>query len=155
MASQPGAFARDKRPLQALFVGLGSVAIMAGTFAVLTGSSGQLEGSETTASEESEFRFFAAFWIAYGVAALWVAPRVDRETTAVRALALALFVGGLARGLAWISAGPPHAVFIALMSLELLIPPLVVWWQSRIVGGRSSDSGYSGSPAASRASRRS
>lgn len=97
--------------------------------------------SDMTASEESEFRFFAAFWIAYGVAALWVAPRVDRETTAVRALALALFAGGLARGMAWIAAGPPHALFIALMGLELLIPPLAIWWHNRVASRRGFGAG--------------
>lgn len=111
---------------------LGVVAIVAGLFAVLTGTGGQLDGSAATPSVESEFRFFAVFWAAYGAAALWVAPRIERETAAVRALALFLFAGGLARVIASIASGRPHSFFIGLMLLELLLPFVMVLGQSRL-----------------------
>lgn len=51
---------------------------------------------------------------------------------AVRALALVLFAGGVARAIAWLASGRPHAFFIVLLALELLIPVLVVVWQRRL-----------------------
>lgn len=111
---------------------LGVVAICAGMFAVLTGTGGQLDGESTNPSVESEFRFFAAFWVAFGVAALRVAPRVDREITASRALAGFLLLGGVARAVGWIAEGQPHALYIVLMCLELVIAVLVLLLLGRV-----------------------
>ncbi|MBA2240958.1 MAG: DUF4345 family protein [Solirubrobacterales bacterium] len=45
---------------------------------------------------------------------------------------MTLFVAGLARALGWLDAGRPDDIFIALLILELSIPPLVVAWQALI-----------------------
>lgn len=111
---------------------IGITATVTGIYVVLAGVDGQTDGGAATSSVESELRFFAVFWIAYGVAALWVAPRAERETLTVRALALILFGGGIARGVAWIDEGRPHALFVVLMCLELLIPCILLILQRRI-----------------------
>lgn len=111
------------------------MAILAGAFAVLTGPGGQLEGSSAPASVESEYRFFAALWLGYRAVALWAAPRVERERALLQALMAVLFVAGTARGVAWIAAGRPHPLYVGLMCLELLIPPVAVGWQRRIDRG--------------------
>ena len=123
--------ATERRLLQALLAILGATAIVAGLAAVLTGPEGQLGGAAVPASVDSEYRFYAALWIAFGAVALYIVPRVDRETLAVRALAAALFAAGAARGVAWIDAGRPEAPFVALLALELAIPPVLVLWQRR------------------------
>lgn len=105
---------------------IGVTAIATGAYGVLTGSGGIVGGEQASPTVESELRYFTVFWIAYGVAALWVVPRVEREGALVRALALVMFAGGVARGIAWIASGQPHALFIVLMGLELLIPLLLV-----------------------------
>jgi Domain of unknown function (DUF4345) len=122
-------FERKSRLLRGLLTLIGLTATLTGIFAVLTGSSGQADGAQATPSVESELRFFAAFWIAYGAAALYVAPRVAREIHAVRALAVFLFLGGVARGIAWIADGRPQALFIVLLALELLLPPAILLLQ--------------------------
>ena len=119
--------------LRAILTVIGITATLTGIVAVLTGSSGQVGGAQASASVESELRFFAAFWIAYGAAALYVAPRALREIHAVRALALFLFLGGVARGIAWIADGRPHTLFVVLLALELLLPPAVLLLQRSIV----------------------
>ncbi len=123
---------RAKALLQALFAVLGVVGIAAGIFAVLTGPDGQFDGAPANPSVESEFRFFAAFWAAYGVASLWVAPRIEGEQLAVRALAAFLFAGGVARGIGWIAEGRPDALYVVLMGLELMIPIAVFLLLSRL-----------------------
>jgi hypothetical protein len=80
---------------------------------------------------ESELRYYSGFYVAFGVAALRTAPRADREPAAVRALAGALFLSGLARAGAWRAAGAPHPVQRALLALELGVPPLLVAAQER------------------------
>lgn len=125
-------FERNSQLLRGVLTLIGFVAILTGIFVVLTGSSGQVDGTQAAPSVESELRFFAAFWIAYGAAALYVAPRAAREIHAVRALAAFLFLGGVARGIAWIADGRPHALFIVLLAFELLLPPLTLFLQRSI-----------------------
>ena len=125
-------YATERRLLQALLALLGGVAAVAGLVAVLGGPEAQIDGAATGASVESEYRFYAGLWLAFGIVALFVVPGVERETLAVRALAAALFVAGLARAVAWLDAGRPAAIYLVLLALELAIPPALVLWQRRI-----------------------
>ena len=124
---------RKSGSLRAILTLIGLTATLTGIFAVLTGSSGQVGGTQAAPSVESELRFFAAFWIAYGAAALYVAPRAVREIHAVRALALFLFLGGIARVIAWIADGRPNTLFIVLLAFEVLLPPSILLLQRSIL----------------------
>ena len=135
--------ALGKRALQALLMALGVIAVVTGLLVVATGSDGIPGESAATATLDNELRFFAVFWIGFGVVSIRVAPRVDTETTLVRALALTLFVGGVARAVSWLSAGEPHPLFAGLMILELLGAPLVVLWQERLTRAAAPRSGAS------------
>ena len=136
---------RSRQLLQGLLVAVGVTPIATGIYAVLTGTDGIPGDAAASANIDSELRFFAAFWIAYGVAALRVAAQVERQTLAVRALALVLFAGGIARVVAWIASGRPDALFLVLLALELLIPPLMVSWQSRVARQRQGEAAWAGS----------
>ena len=118
-----------------LYVG-GAVATAAGLHTVAAGARsvpGETTGAK--ASLESELRYYGAFYAAYGLALLRLAPRADREPGAVRAAAGALFGAGLARAGGWLAAGPPHPVQRALLALELGVPPALVLWQRRALSG--------------------
>ena len=121
------------KALRVLLTVLGVVAIVTGLLVVI-GGSGVLPGEKGAigATAESELRFFAAFWVAFGAFALYVAPRAAVETTLLRIVALAIFAGGVGRALAWLSAGPPHPLFAILTVAELAGPPLLVAWQARL-----------------------
>jgi Domain of unknown function (DUF4345) len=124
--------ARNGGGLRALLYVGGAVATTAGLHTVMAGVR-SLPGRESaSAPVESELRFYAAFYVAYGLAALRIAPRADRDPDAVRALAGALFLAGLARGGGWVAAGPPHPLQRALLVLELAGPPAIVAWQARL-----------------------
>jgi hypothetical protein len=122
----------ERRLLRGLMVLVGVVPILAGAFAVATGTDGVLGDDGASTNVDSEFRYFASFYVAFGAAALYLAPRVERETKAVRALALVLFAGGVARGIGWASTDRPDDQLLVLLCLELLIPPLLVVWQRRV-----------------------
>jgi uncharacterized protein DUF4345 len=81
---------------------------------------------------ESELRFYAAFYVAYGVVALRTAPRAEKATMAVRGLGSALFLAGLARAGGWLTVGKPHGLQRGLLAIELLGPPLILAWQARV-----------------------
>jgi hypothetical protein len=61
-----------------------------------------------------------------------VAPRADRDSAAVQALAGALFFAGLARALGWLAVGKPHPLHRGLLVIELAGPPAIVAWQKRL-----------------------
>jgi Domain of unknown function (DUF4345) len=117
------------RALRAVFYVGGMIATTAGLHTVITGAKSLPGEGRANSSVESELRFYAAFYVAYGLAALRVAPRADRDTVAVRRLAGALCLAGLARAGAWLTVGRPHAVQQVLLLIELSAPPAVVIWQ--------------------------
>jgi hypothetical protein len=105
---------------------IGVVAMVAGAFAVATGPEGQLGGEAVNANVESEYRFYAALWIAYGAVALRLAPRAEREPAILNWLMAILFGAGVARAVAWAAAGRPDDLYLALLALELVIPPVLL-----------------------------
>jgi hypothetical protein len=125
-----------ERSLRGLLLVIGLTATATGLFAVAGGPDTQSDGGEVKASIDSEFRFFAAFWLAYGLSVLWVAARGFRDPATVRWVAAVLFGAGLARALAWVLEGQPAAIFILLLTLELVVPPLVLVLDRRVRAGR-------------------
>lgn len=79
-----------------------------------------------SADVNSELRFYAALWLAFGV----LAVRASRNPAAAGSptpwLALVLFLGGLGRLWSLIAIGAPHPFFIVLMAIELVLPT-VIW----------------------------
>jgi hypothetical protein len=117
------------RGLRALIALIGVVAVVAGLITVLAGADSLLGVGQVDARIDSEMRFYAAFWVALGAVALWVSSRAEHEVGVVRAIAAAIFLGGLARVISIISVGEPHSSQLVLMGLELSIPPILVAWQ--------------------------
>jgi hypothetical protein len=81
---------------------------------------------------DSEDRFYATQFLAYGMVVLWCVREVERKTKVVRLLALALFVGGIARLVSMAAVGPPNAFFLAMTALELGVPALMILVQGRV-----------------------
>lgn len=113
-----------------LYVG-GVVATAAGMHTVTTGGRSVPGQDVANTSVESELRFYAAFYVAYGLVALRVAPRAGHDTTTVQALAGALFLAGLARAGGWLLVGAPHPAQRALLAIELAAPPAIIALQAR------------------------
>ena len=85
-----------------------------------------------TANLESEYRYTHAMWFA-AAPVIWSAvPRIERETAVVRAVSGTVFLGGLARLLAWRSTGRPHPLLVGATALELIGMPALVAWQRRV-----------------------
>jgi len=116
---------------RALTYSAGAVAAAAGLHSALAGVR-SVPGRPRAGTEvDSELRYYGAFYSAYGLALLRVAPRAEEETVALRSLAGVMFAGGLARARGWAANGRPHPVQLALLTLELGVPPVLVAAQSR------------------------
>jgi Domain of unknown function (DUF4345) len=114
----------------------GLVAITTGLIAIVGGID-TFPGSPSAENPaDNEARFLNAIWVAFGVAILWVVPRVERETLLVRFLGAAIFLGGLARLASLIDVGEPADLQYALMGIELVLGPLVIAWQALLQPGR-------------------
>jgi uncharacterized protein DUF4345 len=123
---------RGRRFLRAFFYTGGVVATSAGLHTMIAGARSIVGERRANPSVESELRFYATFYVAYGLAALRVAPRADRERLNVLALAALLFLAGLVRAGAWLAAGRPHPFQIGLLAVELGAPPAILAAQARL-----------------------
>ena len=112
-----------------LYVG-GGVATAAGLHTVATGArSVPGESSKAKPPLESELRYYGAFYAAYGLALLRLAPKATSEPRAVRAAAGVLFGAGLARAGGWLAAGAPHPGQRVMLALELAAPAAIIGLQ--------------------------
>jgi TRAP-type C4-dicarboxylate transport system permease small subunit len=93
-------------------------------YAALGGPNGQ--GEHWAATMDSELRFYAALFGAYGLIVLRVAARLPAEGTNVVWLAAVLFVGGIGRAISRWATGVPSPIFMVLMAIELMLPLIFV-----------------------------
>jgi Domain of unknown function (DUF4345) len=123
---------RPQRRLRRLLYLGGGVATSAGLHTLLGGGKSFPPRRQADAMVESELRFYAGFYVAYGLLMFRTARRADPDPAAVRALAAALFLAGLGRAGAWLTVGKPHPLQRALLAIELATPPLIVVEQARL-----------------------
>lgn len=79
------------------------------------------------ATMDSEDRFYATMFLAYGTALLWCARHLRQRLREFRLLMLVFFLGGLARIVSIVAVGLPNEFFLAMTFSELALPPLLVW----------------------------
>lgn len=122
-----------RRALQAV-LGAGGVAAMGiGLAHVALGPALVIPGAgAVNATLDSEDRFYATLFVAYGVVLLACARDIDNRRDCIRFLALTLFGGGVARVVSLLAAGWPHPFFVAMTLLELVLPLVIVAMLARI-----------------------
>lgn len=76
-------------------------------------------------NDDSELRFYSVFFVAYGVILVQTARDLIRHGHRLKWLLGLFFLGGLARLLSYLMVGPPHALFVLLMFIEILFPPIL------------------------------
>ena len=111
-----------KKSLQIFLRLFGATAIFIALLHVLLGPSVIPGSVPVNATMDSEDRFYATLFAAYGVALFWCARDLESRSREVYFLALTFFIGGLARLVSIAAVGLPNDFFIAMTILELLIP---------------------------------
>ena len=136
-----------RRGLQVVLAGLALIAIGFGGLAVLTGTAVIPGAGSPGPNVDSELRFYAAWYVAGGVALLRVARRPESEAAVLHLLCAALLLGAAGRVVSWVSVGRPSATFIVLLAIEIAIPVIVLPWHRRVArpyddgGSRGAGSG--------------
>jgi len=121
-----------RKALQVFFVSFGIIDIAIASLHVAFGPSAIPGSVPVNATMDSEDRFYATLFAAYGVAILCYVKDIERKSTVVYFLLATFFAGGLARLVSIAAVGPPSGFFVAMTVLELLIPPLAAAAQHRI-----------------------
>ena len=114
---------------------LALIPIVAGLLSVVFGSEIVRGGGPSNPNVESELRFYAVFYVAFGVYLWSLAPRIAERGRELRWAAAALFCGGLARAVGVLADGWPKADYVVLMVVELTLPPVLVLWQRSLARG--------------------
>ena len=78
------------------------------------------------ATMDSELRFYAALWGAYGVVVLRTGMSLKTRLPQVPWLAAIFFAGGVGRLLSRLSLGAPHPLFTALLVIEVSLPVIMM-----------------------------
>ncbi len=89
------------------------------------------------ATMDSEDRFYATMFAAYGAALLWCVRDIERKGMVVKLLAIVFFIGGLARIISILAVGLPNLFFITMTILELTLPLIILSLNSRVSSASS------------------
>lgn len=81
---------------------------------------------------DSNVRFYSGLWLGIGIVILWMIPRIDREKTTLRVIAIFFFLGGIGRLISILTCGLPSNIYLVFVLLELCFP-LLTLWQKRII----------------------
>ncbi len=121
-----------RRSLQVFLALFGSVAIAIALLHIVFGPSAIPGSVPVNATMDSEDRFYATLFGAYGVALLWCVKDVEQKSRVVYFLLVTFFVAGLARVVSIAEVGLPDPFFVAMLALELVIPIAVGFMQFRV-----------------------
>ena len=121
-----------KKTLQC-FLGLfGAIAIIIALLHIVRGPSSIPGSVPVNPTMDSEDRFYAVLFAAYGLALLWCIRDIEKKSRYVHFLSATFFAGGLARLISIAAVGPPNEFFLVMTVLELLIPLYMSFAQWRI-----------------------
>lgn len=81
---------------------------------------------------DSNLRFLNGLSVGIGVYTLYIVPTIGNRAAELRVICLAMFFAAIGRLISVASYGWPPLPFNVFLFVELLTPPLFVFWQSRI-----------------------
>ena len=119
-----------KRILQIVLVAIGGVMVVAGLLGVILGADLVLGENSFSASVDSEFRFFAAWYLAAGLLLLRATPRLETAAFEVRFVGFTFFIAACGRVLSMLDVGEPHNFYVVLTVIEFAIPLVIVRMQT-------------------------
>jgi Domain of unknown function (DUF4345) len=111
----------------------GAICVAIALAHIVVGPRAIVGGFFVNATMDSEDRFYAVFFLAWGAAMIYCARDLRARQELFGALLLTFFLGGVARVISALAVGPPNTTFIFLGALELGLPPLFWWWHRAIV----------------------
>ena len=121
-----------KLALQLVVAILAVIPVFAGLAGVWSGPGFVKLENPWPADLDSHFRFLSGVFVAVGIGWFSCIPEIENKTNRFRFLATLTFAGGLARLLPLFLVGPPSIGHLSGLCIELVVVPLLVFWQSVI-----------------------
>ena len=121
-----------KSVLQIFLVLFGLTAICIALAHIILGPASIPGSIPVNPTMDSEDRFYAVLFAAYGVAVIWCVREIESKSKFVYFLAITFFIGGVARLVSIAAVGLPNNLFIFLTVLEFLIPVFMMLAQFSI-----------------------
>jgi apolipoprotein N-acyltransferase len=121
-----------KRLLAAFVALFGIICAIIGMTHVVFGPSSIPGSVPVNATMDSEDRFYATLFVAFGIALFWCSRDLGERRGIFFALLATFFASGLARIVSLLAAGPPHPLFQFLTGVELGLPVLLWLWHRRV-----------------------
>ncbi|GAB11877.1 hypothetical protein GOARA_090_00090 [Gordonia araii NBRC 100433] len=109
------------KALQIWLVIFGATCALIGAAHFFGGQWTYIGGGEVNATMDSELRFYSLLFVAFGFTAIWAARDIRGRAKVIDVLSAVLILGGLGRLLAWAASGAPHAFFVAMIPVEILV----------------------------------
>jgi hypothetical protein len=122
---------REKRLLQRTVAVAALIPVLAGLSGVLLGH-GITGDRNPSVSADSHFRFLSGLLLGIGLCFWSTVPGIEEKTTFFRFLALIVVMGGLARLLGLWVTGVPSIAMLGGMFMELIVTPVLAFWQTRV-----------------------
>jgi hypothetical protein len=95
-------------------------------------------GDPSWAVVDYMFRALAGIWFAMGLMLAWVIPSIERHSAWFALICTAIFGMGVGRLLSLASFTPAPGNSLGAMVGELVLPPLLVFWQRRVARAHAS-----------------
>jgi predicted anti-sigma-YlaC factor YlaD len=111
---------------------LGALAAVAGARGVLRGAREVAGPTPVLAVVDSEYRFYAAWYLLTGVTLLQAASKPQAARGQVRLVGVGLWTAASGRILSWQQTGRPSTGQLLLLGVELTLPTLLLPWQARV-----------------------
>jgi hypothetical protein len=115
-----------KRVTEIWLIAFGLICAGIGLAHLLFGTSTIIGGGTVNATIDSDMRFYALLFAAYGLVFVWCAVDIADRGRVANILGALFFAGGLARLLAWAATGQPNWFYVVMIPVELIVP-LVNW----------------------------
>jgi hypothetical protein len=113
---------RMKRATEIWLIAFGLICAVIGVAHLLFGSATVIGGGAVNATIDSDMRFYALLFAAYGATFVWCAADITQRGHVANVLGAVFFAGGLARLLAWAVTGQPNWFYVLMIPVELVIP---------------------------------
>jgi hypothetical protein len=108
--------------LQVILYFFALIAVVTGPLAFFKGTGVVPQAGVVTPSLDNEFRFFGVYWFAYGMLCFFAARKLDARKGWVPALAMVMFLSGVARTMSTFLVGRPLDQYFYGAGIELTFP---------------------------------
>jgi hypothetical protein len=81
---------------------------------------------------DSHYRYLSGLLLGIGLTFWTLIPGIEKNGIQCRMLAMIIVIGGIGRLWAALDEGAPGCAMILALGMELIVTPLLAWWQYRL-----------------------